>query len=386
MAIAIETQTALIGGPKGGIILSHSAPLPQKPLQKHEIAVAVKAISLNPVDTKMTGPYHTPGAVLGCDFAGVVTGVGSIAAGEWGFRVGDRVVGMTISMNPSRPSIGAFAEHTVVSAWATQKIPDDWSLAEAAGGIGSSAWVTVPLALFHSMGLPAGPQLEPLNSRLPPAQLEPKLNIVTAHNNGNSTKVPTAVLVSGGASYTGTCAIQLLKLAGYTVIATCSSSSADLVRSFGADAVFDYSSPTAAADIRAHTRNSLRLAIDCITTPDTTALCYAALGRAGGRYVALDPYSETVAKTRTIVRPSWVFGLEPLGDEIAWPTPHYREPNPVALNFLKAWNPTMKGLVDRKLVRFHPQLVRETGLAGALEGLDDIRTKKVLGQKLIFSM
>jgi hypothetical protein len=126
--------------------------------------------------------------------------------------------------------------------------------------------------------------------------------------------------------------------------------------------------------------------LDCITTPETTKLCYAAMGRSGGRYVALDPFSDAVAATRAVVRPGWVFGLEPLGDEIAWPAPHSRKPNPTARKFLQVWHLTMEGLVKRGHVRFHPQVVREGGLAGALEGLDDMRKKRVVGQKLIYNL
>ncbi|KAF4502345.1 Zinc-binding dehydrogenase family oxidoreductase [Fusarium agapanthi] len=384
MTATSKTQAALVGGPNGDIILSHSAPLPQEPLKDHELAISVKAISLNPVDTKMTGPYHVEGAVLGCDLAGVVTAVGSTAA-EWGFKEGDRVAATVIGMNSLRPTVGAFAENTVCSAWGALKIPDDWTFAEAAGGMGGLAWITTSWALFHAIGLPAGPQLEPFSSSLLPPQLGPKINIVTAHSPDDS-QPATPVLVSGGASYTGTAAIQLLKLAGFTVIATCSAHSFELALSFGADATFDYASPSAAEDIRAYTNNRLRLAIDCVTTADSSRLCYSALGRTGGRYVALDPYSDAVSATRAVVRPSWVFGLEPLGDEIAWPSPHDRKPNDIAKNFLQVWNPTMQRLVDRKLIRFHPQLVRDDGLAGALEGLNDIRSKRVSGMKLIYTL
>ncbi|RYO84205.1 hypothetical protein DL766_004932 [Monosporascus sp. MC13-8B] len=54
----------------------------------------------------------------------------------------------------------------------------------------------------------------------------------------------------------------------------------NLVLSFGVDKVFDYHSPTCAADIRACTRNKLVMTLDCITQADTTQLCYAAIGRA----------------------------------------------------------------------------------------------------------
>lgn len=370
MPTTTKTQSALVGGPSDDIVLSRSALLPPGPVEENQVAVAVKAIALNPVDTKMIGPFQTPGAILGCEFSGVVTAAGPVATSEWGLREGDRVSGAIMGMNPLRPRVGAFAEHTAAPAHVILKMRDDWTFAQAAG-IGN-AWYTVAWALFHTMGLPPGPKLEPLNTLLPPPS-QPK-----------GPSKPVTVLVSGGSSSTGTCAIQLLKLAGYQVVATCSARNFELVRSYGADAVFDHSSATCAADIRALTRNGMRYALDCITTPDTTRLCYTALGRSGGRYVALDPFSEAVAATRSIVRPDWVLGPEMIGEEIAWPEPHSRKPNPAARAFCEAWTRTLQQLLDRGLIRTHPQLVRNSGLAGALEGLEDIRAKKISGQKLIY--
>ncbi|PSR84132.1 chaperonin 10-like protein [Coniella lustricola] len=386
MAIAIKTQTALIGGENGDIILSETVPCPPKELEDVQVAVEVKAIALNPVDTKMVGGYLTPGAVSGCEFAGIVTELGAIAAKDGGLKVGDRVAGVVMGMNPLRPRIGAFSQYTVSSAYGTVRIPDDWTFEKAAAGVGGVAWATVPWALFHSLGLPSGPLLEPLNSQMPPPDLPGfKIPIISSHT-ADGTKPPTTVLVSGGASFTGTCAIQLLKLAGFTVIATCSPKTSDLVKSFGADATFDYSSPTCAADIKTYTRNCLRLALDCITTADTTRLCYSALGRAGGRYVALDPYSSAVSATRSIVHADWVFGMDLLGEDVGWPAPHGRNADPVATEFGVVWNKTLQSLLDRGLVRPHPQIIRATGLAGALEGIQEIRAKKNAGQKLVYTL
>jgi NADPH:quinone reductase-like Zn-dependent oxidoreductase len=373
-AAVITTHSALIGGPSDDIILSTSAPMPP-PIGEDQVAVAVKAIALNPVDTKMLGPFHTPGAVLGCEFSGVVTAAGPVAKSDWGLDEGDRVSGSIMGMNPLHPQIGAFAEHTVAPAHVVLKMRDDWTFAQGAGM--GNAWYTVARGLFHTMGLPAGQQLEPLNSLVPPPPGGPKTS-------AGSNNKPITVLVSGGSSSTGTSALQLLKLAGYHVVATCSARNFELARSYGADAVFDHSSPTCAADIRSYTRNGLRFALDCITTPETTRLCYAALGRAGGRYVALDPFSEAVAATRAVVRPDWVLGPEMVGEDIAWPAPHGRKGNPEARRFCEVWTRTLQRLLDRGLLRTHPQLVRDTGLAGALGGLEDLRSKKISGQKLVY--
>ncbi|KFH40857.1 hypothetical protein ACRE_084260 [Hapsidospora chrysogenum ATCC 11550] len=382
MTVSNKTQTALVGSPDGAIILSDTAPLPPSQLEDEQVAVAVEAVSLNPVDTKMAGDYHTPGAISGCEFAGVVTAVGPAAASEWGLAPGDRVSAAIMGMNPLRPSIGAFAQHSVAPAHCLLKMRDDWGFAQAAG-LGNS-WYTVAWALFHVMGLPAGPELEPLHTKHPPPAREPRINIDNPAPGGGGKR--TTVLVSGGSSSTGTCAIQLLKLAGFDVVATSSARNFDLVRSYGADAVFDHSSPSVAADIKAHTRNGLRLALDCITTPDTTRLCYGAIGRTGGRYVSLDPYSEVVAASRAVVRADWVLGPELMGEDVGWPAPHGRKGNPEAKAFCKVWNRTLQGLLDRGAIRTHPQRVRDTGLRGVLEGLDDIREKRVSGEKLVYTL
>ncbi|KAI0149652.1 hypothetical protein F4776DRAFT_659553 [Hypoxylon sp. NC0597] len=201
--------------------------------------------------------------------------------------------------------------------------------------------MTVGAALFKSFGLPGGP-LEPVS---------------------NPNGKVTTVLVNGGYSATGTAAQQLLKSAGYQTIATYSSRNLELARSFGADHVFDYHSPTCAEDIKAVTRNSLR---------------------AGGRYTALDAFSEAVAGTRKVVRSDWVLGPEMLGEDIGWPEPHRRPANSDLKAFCVEWTRTLQTLLDRNLICTHPLLIRDTGLEGVLGGFAEIRAKKVSVQKLIY--
>lgn len=111
--------------------------------------------------------------------------------------------------------------------------------------------MTVGMTLFKSLGLPGGP-----------------LELISKPNG----KV-TAVLVNGGSSATATATLQLLKLAGYQTVATCSPCTFELARSFGTKHFFSYNSATCTEDIRALTRNSLRYALDCITTANTMRLC-----------------------------------------------------------------------------------------------------------------
>ena len=112
-----KTQTALVGSPDGDIILSDTAPLPAPQLEDEQVAIAVEAVSLNPVDTKMAGDYHTPGAISGCEFAGVATAVGPTAAGEWGRRPGDRVSAARLGLNPQRPAQDAGRLDLCAGCW-----------------------------------------------------------------------------------------------------------------------------------------------------------------------------------------------------------------------------------------------------------------------------
>ena len=328
----------------------------------------------------MFGGYHTVGAVAGCEYAGIVTGVGAGVTEVWNIEVGDRVSAAIMGMNPFRPSIGAFAQYSVSPAHCSLKLPDAWSFANGSG-IGN-AWYTAPWALFHFLGLAPGPRLQPIDEWTISSGVVPILGRRVECN----VSKPQSVLVSGGSSSTGTATIQLLKLAGFHVITTASERNKTLVQSFGADAVFDYADPDCANAIRTLTKNALRFSVDCITTPETTRLCYESLGRTGGRYVSLDPFSEAVASTRNRVAAGWVLGPELVGEEIGWPAPHGRKANQFAKRFCVAWNKTLQKLLWDGCIRTHPQMVRDTGLQGALGGLDEIRAKQVSGQKLVFTL
>jgi hypothetical protein len=75
-----------------------------------------------------------------------------------------------------------------------------------------------------------------------------------------------------------------------------------------------------------------------------------------------------------------------MGEEIGWPAPHRRAPNPFARKFCVMWNKTLQKLLDEGQIRTHPQVVRDAGLEGVLEGLQDIREKKISGQKLTYTL
>lgn len=92
----------------------------------------------------------SPGATVGCDFAGIVVEVGSNTGTK--FQKGDRIAGIVHGSNSARLDDGCFAEYTVADVGASFRIPDNVS-DEAAAGMGV-ATLTVGLSLYQKLGLP----------------------------------------------------------------------------------------------------------------------------------------------------------------------------------------------------------------------------------------
>lgn len=166
-------------------------------------------------------------------------------------------------------------------------------------------------------------------------------------------------------------------------IATCSPSSFELARKFGAEQVFDYHSPTCAADIRAYTSNRLVYAVDCVTHAETTQLCYGAIGRAGGRYVSLDPYQESITATRPTIKPSFAMSLTMFGEKVALDGVYGREACREDRALARELWPVVQRLLDQGQFWTHPVKMLEGGWDGVLEGVDMIRTQTMSGYKLV---
>lgn len=56
---------------------------------------------------------------------------------------------------------------------------------------------------------------------------------------------PGTILIYSGATSASIFATQLAKIAGYEVVTTCSPRSNDLVKGYGADAIYEYQDPKA---------------------------------------------------------------------------------------------------------------------------------------------
>jgi len=224
-----------------------------------QVLVKVAAATVNPTDLgfraggRALPPGVEPPYIAGMDLAGVIDAVGPEVAGPDGagrpagtaWKAGDRVMA---AVSPSRPGGGAQAEYVLVDEDQLARVPDGWSLVEAA---------TLPMN-----GLTVRAALDLL--ALPPG---------------------ATLAVTGSAGIVGQYALQLGRHEGLTVIGDAASAEVELIESFGADRVVPRGVGTEDG-----IREIYPDGVDAII--DAALLGPAVIGavRDGGQFLAVRPY------------------------------------------------------------------------------------------------
>ncbi|KAI1354756.1 putative alcohol dehydrogenase [Xylaria sp. FL0043] len=328
----------------------------------HDVLVRVLAVALNHCDYKMPTNFLAAGGLAGCDFCGVVVKTGPSAVCQAGTRVcgGLFPYGQYDAAAPKPP--GSFAEFIAVDSRRLLRVPASWSDLEGAA-LGAVGWGTVGLAISdpHALALDGFPST-------PIAEPEP-------------------VLVYGAATATGTTACQLLKLSGYLPIAVTSPQSAALAVECGASSTCSYTSPKCAESARALAGVPIRHALDCITSAESVATCFAALARTGGRYACIESLQDNW-RTRRAVRVKEVMGYEALGRDFlvgseAEGVTYTRSASSTLAELYARWGTEMQRLLDAGSVKHHPILQIEGRWDGIIKGLLMLRRGEVRGRKLV---
>ncbi|KAI5924973.1 chaperonin 10-like protein [Camillea tinctor] len=211
----MPTNTAAYLSAVGEPLTLKEAPYPEP--GPDEIVIHNHAIALNPVDyaTQLLGTKLFPSlklpTILGVDVAGEVVAVGSEATR---FRVGDRIVGVADQ---------GFQVYPAVKAHLASHLPSNISYEQAS--VIPLAMITATVGLFGK------------------GYLELQYPSISPEPTGKS------LLIWGGATSVGSCAIQEAVSAGYEVITTASPQNFEYVKKLGASHVFDYRSPTVQEDI-----------------------------------------------------------------------------------------------------------------------------------------
>lgn len=182
--------------------------LPTPVPQGHDILVSVKAVAVNPVDTKVRAPKDTveeAPRVIGYDASGVVKAVGPEVTL---FRSGDEVY---YAGDITRP--GTNQEFHLVDERIVGRKPSSLSFAEAAAL--PLTTITAYESLFHRLGI-----------------------------DRDGADAGRTILIIGGAGGVGSIGIQLAKRAGLTIIATASRpETVSWVRELGADHAVNHREP-----------------------------------------------------------------------------------------------------------------------------------------------
>lgn len=311
-----------------------------------QILVKVVAAAQNPTDWKTALWGKRYGSVSGCDFSGVIEELGPDVPASLR-SVGDRVAGIVHGgVYPN----GAFAEYLVVDAERVLHIPDSWSFEDAAQlGVGPYTAVQC-LYQSHSFATPLAP-----------------------------TSTPTPLLIWGGATSVGQYVIQFAKLAGLYVIVTVSPKNFDLVKSLGADEVFDYNDPEVSKNIKLATGGKLAHAVDTISENDTPRQISEALSDDGGRVAALLFYKSP----RPEVSVNLTLAYDLLGKSYDFPfpwTPKTDEDRDRGKKFTQL----LQQIIDTGKIKPNATLILPQGLASVAEGFEYQKTGKVSAQKITY--
>jgi len=211
---------------KGHPLEVKAAPYPN--LNPKEMIIRNHAVAINPIDWLLAqhGPMILPflkfPVILGSDLAGEVVATGSEVNR---FRVGDRVLAFALGVTKTSMDNrqGAFQHYPVIREDMASPIPDSMSYEDAS---------VLPLGISTAA-----------------CALYQKENLALQHPSSSVKPTGKVVLIWGGSSSVGSCAIQLATSSGYEVITTCSPKNFEYVKKLGANQIFDYKSPTVVQDI-----------------------------------------------------------------------------------------------------------------------------------------
>ncbi|THH06161.1 hypothetical protein EW146_g9700 [Bondarzewia mesenterica] len=338
------TQKAVVITEEGCVL--HDTGVPKPGVE--DILVKVAAAAQNPTDWKTADRGKKIGAIVGCDFVGTVVEIGSnVPAGVR--SVGERVAGFVQgALYPN----GSFSEYLTAPAQVVVHVPDSWSDEDAAQlGI---APFTAAQTLWSSQ----------VNF---PTPLAP-----------SSTSPPTPLLVSAGSSSVGQYVIQFAKLSGFRVLAFASPKNFDLVRSLGADEVFNYKDPEASKKVRDATQGQLKFAVDTFCEKQTPKQVADALSDEGGVVSAILPY-QSVRENIKVVN-SIAYTL--LGKNLNFPMKFTATELETARG--RKYAQLLSDVLATGKIKPNPTRVFPKGLASVPEGLQYMRDGKVSGEKITY--
>jgi NADPH:quinone reductase-like Zn-dependent oxidoreductase len=168
---------------------------------------------------------------------------------------------------------------------------------------------------------------------------------------------------------------------GGTVVTTCSPHNFELLKSLGADLAVDYKSLTAVSDIKDFTGNQLSLVLDCIGGSSGERICYDSFGPSGGKYATIVFSTE---ERRAEIEHFMVMAYDSFGSFFRKWNRDFPA-NPELYKFTAEFWGLVLPLLAKGSLKPHPS--REgKALEGILDGLDEMKTGRYSGERLIYTL
>jgi hypothetical protein len=168
---------------------------------------------------------------------------------------------------------------------------------------------------------------------------------------------------------------------GLKVITTCSPANFTLVKSLGASAAFDYVDPRCGEAINEHTKGELYHVLDCISDEASMLICSKAISddtSQVARYCSLLP----IQVPREDVVSTFILAYTAVGEAfhkfVDFPA------NADDYHFACKFYSICQKLLDEGNLISHPVEVREEGLMGISEGLEDLKAGRIRARKLVY--
>ncbi|ORY79745.1 chaperonin 10-like protein [Leucosporidium creatinivorum] len=238
----------------------------------NELLLKVDTLALNLVDARYSYyPIKTSETrVIGSDLAGTVVELGKDVTG---FKIGDRVATFLHGACTPNDLPGAFGEFAVTQAETAFHVPSEVSQ-EIAAAVPLCA-LTAAQGLWERLALAA-----PFSFPNSPTPVTP-----------SSTTKPLTLLVYGAATVLGQFVVQLARASpvkDLRILATASPKNHALLKSLGADQVFDYRSSDWIERAKEAAGGAVDLAFDCISEGATALNCAKTMGGQLGRLAVVE--------------------------------------------------------------------------------------------------
>ncbi|KPM34848.1 hypothetical protein AK830_g11719 [Neonectria ditissima] len=366
--MASETSTAIVQ--RGTSLVIEETQLPA--LKERQVCVKVECAAFNPTD-RLAFDLNAfgDGAVLGCEFTGIVTrthpGVTKLSPGD---RVAALVWGGEIK------GLGAYSTHSIADERLSYKVPASLDVAQACSI--PLALNTAWLALFSKDCLALSRDASAQKPQLLVWGGSCKPVTYPVMHDFNANRLSKAAV--------GYYAIQIARLHGFIVATTCSPRNFELAKQAGATHVFDYRDEDVVAKLEAALPR-LSHVFDTIGNATSSATAARAIGTRSGALCTVRPGKANTQDVPPNISVTDVFVFT------GFPTPHtYRGSVhwPVHMEdhelSVKLYDQIPALLEDGSLKPLHTEIIGPLSPANVSKAMDLNRAGQVSARKLCFEV